>query len=82
MGVNKTIDGLNISKIVNALSKLHGISFRQGTKHFLVEATGMRPCPVGPSTDAKKMLAPWVAKATGYDKNTVYSSLRSGQWYN
>ncbi|MBI2558685.1 hypothetical protein HYW20_05155 [Candidatus Woesearchaeota archaeon] len=82
MAGNKTSDGISISAIVKLLGQLPGVSIRQGSNHpFIAVKDGMRPCPIATSTNAKIMLVPWVAEATGYDRKAIYSSFRSGGWY-
>ncbi len=79
---NKTRDGIKLTQIVRALAKISGIEIRKGTKHpYIAMYQGLRPCPVAASTDAKKMLVPWIEQATGYERNSIYSSLKSGEWY-
>ena len=83
MSGNKTRDGINILGIVRLLGQLSGISIRQGNSHpYIAIRDGMRPCPIATSTDAKTMLVPWIAQATGYsNRQSIYSSLKSGEWY-
>ena len=82
MAGNKTIDGLKIEKIVSMISNIPGIGIKRGTNHpYLAFTDGLRPCPIASSTHARRMLVPWLSKATGYsDKNQIYHSLRSGEW--
>ncbi|MBW3004239.1 hypothetical protein KY310_00190 [Candidatus Woesearchaeota archaeon] len=83
MAGNKTRDGIKLSQIVRLLSELPGVEIRDGTKHaFIARTANARPCPIATSTDAKKMLVPWVANVTGMEKAAVYSSLKDGTWYN
>jgi len=83
MAGHKTRDGIKLSKIVKMLEQLQGVEIRSGTKHpFIATSDGARPCPIATSTDAKRMLTPWVADVTGMTKATVYSSLKDGTWYN
>ena len=77
----KTRDGIKLSTIVNMVMEL-GIAVREGTKHpYILQAPGLRPCPVAESTDARSMLAPWIRNATGYSVRDIYQSLRQGEWY-
>ncbi|MBW2969311.1 hypothetical protein KY314_04340 [Candidatus Woesearchaeota archaeon] len=79
---NKTKDGIKLTKIIKALEKISGIEIRKGTKHpYIAMYNGLRPCPVAASTDAKKMLVPWVEKIVDYSRKEIYSSLRTGEWY-
>ena len=83
MAGKKTRDGIKLAKIVKMLEKLPGVEIRSGTKHpYVARFDGARPCPIATSTDAKKMLTPWVADVTGMEKALVYSSLKDGSWYN
>jgi hypothetical protein len=78
---NKTRDGIKLTQIVRALAKLSGIEIRKGTKHpYIAMFDGLRPCPVAASTDAKKMLVPWVEQAIGYTRKEIYTALRTGEW--
>ena len=82
MAGNKTRDGIRISEIVKLLNQLPGVGIRQGNNHpFIAIRDGLRPCPIAASTDAKTMLVPWIAQATGYNRQSIYSSLRNGEWY-
>ncbi|MEK6942866.1 MAG: hypothetical protein AABX00_02280 [Nanoarchaeota archaeon] len=82
MAGNRTNDGIRISDIIRLLSQLPGINIRQGSNHpYIAIRDGMRPCPIAASTNAKTMLVPWIAQATGYNRQSIYSSLRSGEWY-
>lgn len=70
----KTADGIKLSTIVNLVLQL-GISVRKGTKHpYLLQAPGLRPCPVAESSDARTMIAPWVRN--GYHQRDIYNSFR------
>ena len=81
MGGKKTIDGIKLGQIVNLLSKLSGVVVRNGAKHpYVAEIDGKDPCPIATTTDAKKMVVPWVAKVTGYDRKKIYKSLKKGTW--
>ena len=83
MAGNKTRDGIKISKLVRALEGIQGVSIRDGTNHhYVARAEGSaRPCPLATSTDARKMVVPWIKEVTGYsDASQIYSSLRSGKW--
>ncbi|MFA6023355.1 MAG: hypothetical protein WC781_04675 [Candidatus Pacearchaeota archaeon] len=72
----KTIDGLRIPRLVNLLQDW-GISIRQGTNHPYIANYGtMRPCPIAESTDAERMVSPWVAQALGRRKFEVYQEMR------
>jgi len=78
----KTRDGLKLSKVVRALEELAGVTVRRGSNHpYVAMMPGLQPCPVAASTDARKMVVPWVKQASGYsDSNEVYRALRTGGW--
>ena len=79
MGKKKTSDGLLINKILLFAESLD-IDVRPGKKHpHIMNFYGMRPCPVASSTDAKKMIVPWIKEITGYNSSTVYNGLRNGK---
>jgi len=81
MSRNKTRDGLSLGKIVKMLETLAGVEIRKGAKHpYIANYDGLRPCPVAASTDAKRMLVPWLKQATGYKPSYIYSSLKTGRW--
>lgn len=81
MAGNKTIDGLRIEQIARMMLNIPGIEIRKGTNHpFVAIKSGLRPCPIATSTNAKKMIVPWLAQATGYNRNCIYDSLRLGEW--
>ena len=84
MAGNKTRDGIKISKLVKILEKMiPNVEFRSGGKHvYVANYSGMRPCPIATSTDARRMVTPWVAKITGYEPNKIYNSMKTGKWYN
>ncbi|MBN1645226.1 hypothetical protein JW851_04310 [Candidatus Woesearchaeota archaeon] len=79
---NKTRDGIKLTQIIQMLTKLSGVEIRKGKKHpYIAMYNGLRPCPVAASTDAKTMIVPWIEQASGYERNNIYSSLKSGKWY-
>jgi len=81
MAGNKTRDGIRLSKIVSAISDVYGITIRDGSNHtYVINYDGERPCPIAPSTDAKRMIVPWLYRVTGYDKSRIYQNLRKGRW--
>ena len=83
MGGKKTRDGIKLSVIVRLLTELSAVQIRDGRNHpYIAMADGMRACPIATSTDARRMLVPWVARVTGYTRRDIYSSLRRGEWYN
>ncbi len=81
MAGNKTRDGIRLTDIVRAVSGVDGISIRGGTSHqYILNYAGMRPCPLATSTDAKRMIVPWLYAITNYDRSRIYESLRNGRW--
>lgn len=77
---NKTQDGINLKDILRAAAE-KGIEIRNGRNHpFILEYPGLRACPVATSTHAKRMLVPWIEKATGIAREQVYLALRQGYW--
>jgi hypothetical protein len=83
MGGKKTRDGIRLSVIVRLLAELSGVQIRDGRNHpHIAMADGMRTCPIATSTNARRMLVPWIARVTGYTPRNIYSSLKSGEWYN
>jgi len=83
MAGNKTRDGLKLTKIVRALLTLPGIEIREGGKHpYVAHMTGYnQPCPIATITDARRMVVPWICRATEHkDSERVYLALREGGW--
>ena len=81
MAGNKTRDGIRLSKIVSAVSDVHGITIRDATNHsYVINYAGQRPCPLASSTHAKRMIVPWLYQVTGYSKSRIYENLRKGRW--
>ena len=83
MGGTKTRDGLKLSTLLKALKQLPGITVREGTNHpTIAQKMGYpQPCPIATSTDARRMVVPWVMRVTNYDNaREVYESLRRGYW--
>lgn len=77
MAGNKTRDGIKLSKIVKLALSL-GATVRGGGKHpFVLNYTGMRACPVATSTNARTMVAPWIARAIGYTPTQAYQAIRN-----
>lgn len=80
MAQNKTIDGVKLQDIIRTASEA-GASIRQGHSHaYILNYDGLRPCPIASSTHAQRMVAPWLAQATGRDKQETYQALRRGYW--
>ena len=80
MAGNKTRDGIRLEKILK-VARAIGATIREGTKHpYILNYEGLRPCPVATSTDAKRMVAPWLALATDYTRKEAYQALRKGSW--
>ena len=77
---NRTRDGIRLESILRVAREI-GASIREGTKHpYILNYAGLRPCPIASSTDAGRMVAPWLAKATGYTRQEAYTALRNGYW--
>jgi len=75
----KTRDGLSLEKVLRVVEEL-GFDIKSGTNHpYLIVSEGMIPCPVATSTDVKRMVVPWVRKATGYDPVMLYQSFKKGK---
>lgn len=77
----KTRDGLKINNVVKSLETIDNVVLRKGTKHpkIAVREGYARRCPIATSTNAKKMIVPWVKEVTGYDNaKQIYNALRSG----
>ncbi|MFH1972445.1 MAG: hypothetical protein ABIJ18_03120 [archaeon] len=83
MAGNKTRDGIKLSKIVSSLGSIQGMDVRPGRNHpYVARMEGYQgSCPIATSTDVKKMVVPWLKKATGIDDNKgMYQSLKKGEW--
>jgi len=77
---NKTADGIRLTDVVKAALQA-GARMRDGNSHlFILNYDGMRPCPVASSTHAERMVAPWLARATGATKQEAYTAIRRGYW--
>jgi len=80
MAGHKTRDGIRLTEIIR-LAVQAGIDIREGTKHaYMLLYQGLRPCPIATSTHAERMVAPWLAQATGRPKREVYEAMRRGYW--
>ena len=80
MGKNKTRDGAKISYIVRIAREI-GATLRDGTNHAtILKYPGLRTCPVASSTDARRMVAPWLAQARGCSNTEAYTAIRAGSW--
>jgi predicted RNA binding protein YcfA (HicA-like mRNA interferase family) len=79
----KTRDGLKLKNVIRALEELAFVYVRRGSNHPYVafrEAYPV-PCPIAASTDARKMVVPWVKNVTDYQNaNQIYQALRKGEW--
>lgn len=80
MAGNKTRDGIKLTNIVKALTQI-GATIRQGSNHpyvaYIEDST--RPCPIASSTDARRMVVPWVKMHSSYtDAQQIYQALRNG----
>ena len=81
MAGNKTRDGIRISRITNVADNLEDIAVSRGTNHrYILNHDGLKPCPVDTSTDVRRMVVPWLRKATdnGYTSRELYEGLRRG----
>ena len=77
MAGKKTRDGIKLSKIVK-LARSLGAGVRRGGNHPLVLSyEGMRACPIATSTNARTMVAPWLARITGYTNREAYKAIRN-----
>ena len=80
MAGHKTRDGIRLTDVLKAAT-LAGAGIRQGAKHaYMLLYPGSRPCPVATSTHAERMVAPWLAHATGRSKQEAYAAIRNGYW--
>lgn len=75
----KTQDGIKLGDILRSVSSVPGITVREGKSHdYVLQYSGLRPCPLDQSTHAERMLAPWLRAVTGLDKRSIYNCLREG----
>ncbi len=80
MATNKTCDGIKLKDILQAAREA-GARIREGNSHaYILNYSGLRPCPVATSTHAERMVAPWLAQATGRTKHESYEAIRRGYW--
>jgi len=80
MAGNKTRDGIRLAEIIRVATQA-GAGIREGTKHpYMLIYNGLRPCPVATSTHAERMVAPWLAQATGKSKQEAYQAIKHGCW--
>lgn len=80
MAGNKTRDGIRLSDILRTAIEA-GARIREGNSHaYILNYEGLRPCPIATSTHAERMVAPWLAQATGRTKQESYEALRRGYW--
>lgn len=77
----KTKDGIRLSTIIRMAGEIEGVTLKEGTKHpYNLYFPGMRHCAISQSIYAERFIVPWLANVTGYDKNYVINSLKSGCW--
>ncbi|MBP7708412.1 hypothetical protein KA107_01905 [Candidatus Pacearchaeota archaeon] len=77
---NKTIDGIKLADILRTATEV-GATIREGNSHpYILNYGGLRPCPIAKSTHAERMVAPWLAQATGTTKHECYEAMRRGYW--
>lgn len=75
--MTKTRDGLSIPRIIRLLQNWD-IEIRNGTNHpYIARYPNMRPCPIAESTDAERMLSPWLSQALNRPKKEVYLEMRA-----
>ena len=68
MAGNKTRDGIRLGNVVKLAGEFEmKVRPGKGGHKYILNAPGMRACPVADSTDAKRMIVPWMRQATGYD---------------
>jgi len=80
MAGNKTRDGIRLNDVLRTATQA-GARIREGNSHMYILNFGqLRPCPVATSTHAERMVAPWLALATGRAKADCYGALRRGYW--
>ena len=80
MGGKKTRDGLKLTDIVRVATEI-GARLREGASHiYILNYEGLRACPVATSTHAERMVAPWLAQASGRSKQEAYQAMRRGYW--
>lgn len=78
MGGKRTLDGIRLENILSVAGQI-GATVREGTKHpYILNYEGLGACPVATSTHARRMVTPWMAKATGYTSSQIYEALRKG----
>jgi hypothetical protein len=83
MAGNKTRDGIKISKLLKFLGNIDSVEIRPGNNHPFVARSSENTlsCPIASSTDARRMVVPWIAETIGYhNSNAIYNALRSGSW--
>jgi len=78
----RTRDGLKLGRVLRALEQL-GAQIRRGSNHPFIafRENSNVPCPIATSTDAKRMIVPWIKQMFGYENSQeIYESLRRGRW--
>ncbi len=79
----KTRDGLKLKTVLSALEKLTGVTIRFGNSHpYIAIRQGYAiPCPIAASTDARRMVVPWIKQVSSYkNSNQIYQALKNGGW--
>jgi hypothetical protein len=79
-----TEDGIPLKNLLKLIEEIEEVSVRTGSKHpHILNSNKMPPCPVSGSTNAKKMVVPWLREATGdnYNNNDIYQAIKTGNWY-
>lgn len=74
----ETSDGIRLTKILRLAEDL-GVDLRTGRKHkYILNYPNLRGCPVAPSSDAKKMIAPWLSQVSGRTRQETYNAMKKG----
>jgi hypothetical protein len=69
----KTADGRKFRRVESAWERAGG-TVRNGTKHpRMLLYTGLRPIPLAKTTDARRMIAPYLAQIVGTSNREAYS---------
>ena len=78
----KTRDGLGVERTARNVVRTFvdlGITLREATRHkYAICYQGMIPCALATSTDVRRQVAPFIARASNgaYTPNQVYEMLR------
>jgi len=79
--MKKTADRIKVTNILRIATQI-GAEIRDGRGgHFyMLRFPNLRPCPIAESTDAERMVAPWIAQITGRTRREAYHALKHGYW--